>query len=328
MREIAFIKQNKEKWLDIEQQLLVKNKISADDWSQMYVQLSNDLAFSQTYYPKSDLTVYLNNLASTVHQKVYTNYKYEKNVLSKLFFFEVPLIAYKYRKVLYFSLLIFLVFVGIGIISAAYDERFVRLILGDAYVNQTLENISKGDAMAVYKGSSNWGSAFGITLNNLYVGMRCYIYGVFLGLGTFYIMANNAIMLGSFQYFFYEKGVFNESIRGIWLHGSMEIMAIIIEVAAGFILGASILFPGTYTRMQSLKIGFKNSFKLFISTMPFTIFAGLIEGYITRYAKEMPHFLNYLIILSTLSLITFYYFIYPILVYKKTHKNSQDVSTV
>lgn len=322
MREIAFIKQNKEKWLNIEQQLTVKNKISADDWSQMYVQLTNDLSFSKTYFPKSDLTVYLNNLASTVHQKVYTNYKYEKNVLSTFFFYDVPLIAYKYRKVLYFSLILFLVFVAIGVVSAAYDERFVRLILGDAYVNKTLDNIANGDAMAVYKGGSNWGSAFGITLNNLYVGMRCYIYGVFLGLGTLYIMFQNAVMLGSFQYFFYEKGVFNESIRGIWLHGSMEIMAIVIEVCAGFILGASILFPGTYTRMQSLKIGFKNSFKLFISTMPFTIFAGMIEGYITRYAKEMPNILNYLIIISTLGLITFYYFIYPILVHKKTLKNS------
>ncbi len=320
MREIAFIKQNKEKWLDIEQQLTIKNKISADDWSQMYVQLSNDLAFSQTYYPKSDVTAYLNNLASTVHQKVYTSYKYEGNVLSTFFFHEVPLIAYKYRKVLYFSLILFLIFVGIGVISAAYDERFVRLILGDAYVNKTLDNIAKGDAMAVYQGSSNWGSAFGITLNNLYVGMRCYIYGIFLGLGTFYVMIQNAIMLGSFQYFFYEKGVFTESIRGIWLHGSMEIMGIIIEVTAGFILGASILFPETYTRMQSLKTGFKNSFKLFISTVPFTIFAGMIEGYITRYAKEMPNTLNYLIIISTLALITFYYFVYPILVHKKTLK--------
>lgn len=318
MREIAFIKQNKEKWLDIEQQLTEKNKLSADDWSQMYVQLTNDLAFAQTYYPKSDLTTYLNNLASTVHQKVYTNYSYEGNVVSTFFLFDVPLIAYKYRKVLYFSLALFLVFVGIGVISAAYDDRFVRLILGDAYVNKTLDNIANGDAMAVYKGSSSWGSAFGITLNNLYVGMRCYLYGIFLGLGTFYIMVQNAIMLGSFQYFFYEKAVFAESIRGIWLHGSMEIMAIVIEVAAGFMLGASILFPGTYTRMQSLKIGFKNSFKLFISTMPFTIFAGLIEGYITRYAKEMPNVLNYLIIISTLGLITFYYFVYPYFIYKKT----------
>src|SRR5690606_18820679 len=131
----------------------------------------------------------------------YANYVYEGNIISKFFFFDVPLIAYKYRKVLYFSLAIFLVFVSIGVISAAYDDRFVRLILGDAYVNKTLENIAKGDPMAVYKGSSSWGSAFGITLNNLFVGVRCYLYGIFLGLGTFYIMAQNAIMLGSFQYF-------------------------------------------------------------------------------------------------------------------------------
>lgn len=322
MREIAFIKQNKEKWLNIEQQLSAKNKISADDWSQMYIQLSNDLAFSQTYYPKSDVTLYLNNLAATVHQKIYTNYKYEKNVLSKFFFDEVPRIAYDYRKVLYFSLALFLVFVGIGALSAAFDDRFVRLILGDAYVNATLDNIAKGDAMAVYKGSSEWGSTIGITLNNLYVGMRCYIYGIFGGIGTFFIVLYNAVMVGSFQYFFYEQGVFGDSVRGIWLHGSMEIMAIVIEVCAGFILGSSILFPGTYTRMQSLKRGFKKSFKLFISTMPFTIFAGFIEGYITRYAKEMPDALNYLIIFSTLGLIVFYYFVYPVFVHRKNILNT------
>lgn len=321
MREIAFIKQNKEKWLDIEQQLSVKNKISADQWSQMYVQLSNDLAYSQTYYPKSELTLYLNNLTAAVHQKVYTNYRYEKNVLSKFFFDEVPRIAYDYRKVLYFSLVLFLVFAGIGALSAAYDDRFVRLILGDAYINATLENIAKGDAMAVYKGSSEWGSTIGITLNNLYVGMRCYIYGVFGGIGTFFIVLYNAVMIGSFQYFFYEQDVFYDSLRGIWLHGSMEIMAIIIESAAGFILGASILFPGTYTRIQSLKRGFKTSFKLFISTMPFTIFAGFIEGYITRYAKEMPDLLNYLIIFSTLGLIIFYYYIFPLIRHKRKLNN-------
>lgn len=321
MREIAFIKQNKEKWLDIEQQLSVKNKISADQWSQMYVQLSNDLAYSKTYYPKSELTLYLNNLTAAVHQKVYTNYRYEKNVLSKFFFDEVPRIAYDYRKVLYFSLVLFLVFAGIGALSAAYDDRFVRLILGDAYINATLENIAKGDAMAVYKGSSEWGSTIGITLNNLYVGMRCYIYGVFGGIGTFFIVLYNAVMIGSFQYFFYEQDVFYDSLRGIWLHGSMEIMAIIIESAAGFILGASILFPGTYTRIQSLKRGFKKSFKLFISTMPFTIFAGFIEGYITRYAKEMPDLLNYLIIFSTLGLIIFYYYIFPLIRHKRKLNN-------
>lgn len=130
---------------------MAKNKISAAQWSEMYVQLRNDLAYAQTYCPKSEPTTYLNNLTATVYQKIYTNYRYEKSALSKLFFDEVPKIAYDYRKVLYFSLVLLFVFAGIGVLSAVHDDRFVRLILGDAYVNTTLENIASGDAMAVYK---------------------------------------------------------------------------------------------------------------------------------------------------------------------------------
>ena len=124
-------------------------------------------------------------------------------------------------------------------------------------------------------------------------------------------------MLGAFQYFFYEQGVFWESVRGIWIHGSMEIFAIVIEAAAGFILGASILFPKTYSRMTSFKIGFKNSLKIFLGTMPFTIGAGILEGFVTRYSLEMPNWLNVFIILSTLSLISFYFLIFPFIVNKK-----------
>ena len=124
-------------------------------------------------------------------------------------------------------------------------------------------------------------------------------------------------MIGSFQYFFYQQNVLWESVRGIWIHGAMEIFAIVIEAAAGFILGASILFPKTYSRVASLKIGFKNSFKIFLSTFPFTISAGFLEGFITRYSVDMPNWLSIGIILITLSVISFYYLIYPHIVHKK-----------
>jgi uncharacterized membrane protein SpoIIM required for sporulation len=124
-------------------------------------------------------------------------------------------------------------------------------------------------------------------------------------------------MLGSFQYFFYQHGVFGASVRGIWIHGCMEIFGMVVEAACGFILGASILFPRTYSRLNSFKIGFKDSLKIFLSTIPFTIAAGFLEGFITRYAIEMPHWLNIIIIFGTLSVISFYFLIYPTIVYKK-----------
>ncbi|RZJ53763.1 MAG: stage II sporulation protein M [Flavobacterium sp.] len=318
MREIAFIKQNKEKWLEFELAIFGKAKKNPDELANLYIQMMNDLSYAQTYYPKSKTVIYLNHLASQIYQKIYKTKRAEKNRFLEFFKTEVPLLVYEYRRYLLYSFVLFFIMVGIGVVSAIYDQNFVRLILGDGYVNMTLDNIKKGDPMAVYGTGSNWGSFIGITMNNLYVGARCYIYGIFGGLGTFYISMQNCIMLGSFQYFFYEQGVFWKSVRGIWIHGSMEIFAIVIETAAGFILGASILFPKTFSRINSFKIGFKNSFKIFLSTFPFTISAGFLEGFITRYSIDMPNWLSSFIILFTLGVISFYYLVYPYIVHKKT----------
>jgi uncharacterized membrane protein SpoIIM required for sporulation len=328
MREAAFIKQNKQKWLDFEQQIFAKNVQNPDDLASLYIHLINDLSYAQTYYPKIKTILYLNNLAAKSFQKIYKNKKEDKNELIHFFTTEVPLIVYNYRRYLLYALLFFTVFVLMGAVSAANDHTFVRLVLGDHYVNMTLENIEKGDPLAVYKSGSGWGSHIGITINNLRVGLMSYIYGIFAGVGTIYILFENSIMLGSFQYFFYEQEVFWESVRGIWIHGSMEIFAMVIEAMAGLILGASILFPGTLSRYNSLKQGMRDSIKIVISTFPFTIAAGFLEGYVTRYSNVMPNWLSVGIILITLSTISFYYIIYPQIQHRKINKQiNQDITS-
>ncbi|KFF06176.1 stage II sporulation protein M [Flavobacterium reichenbachii] len=317
MREIAFIKQNKEKWLEFELAIFGKAKKNPDELANLYIQMMNDLSYAQTYYPKSKTVVYLNHLASQIYQKIYKTKRTEKNRIAEFFKTEIPLLVYEYKRYLMYAFILFFVTVAIGVISAKNDPDFVRLVMGDNYVNMTLENVKKGNPMAVYSSGSNWGSFVGITFNNLLVGAKCYIYGIFFGIGTFYIFMENSIMLGSFQYFCYDNGVFWKSVRSIWIHGSMEIFAIVIEAMAGFILGASILFPKTFSRLNSFKIGFKNSFKIFLSTFPFTISAGFLEGFITRYSIDMPNWLSSFIILFTLAVISFYYIVYPFIVHKK-----------
>ena len=317
MREVAFIKQNKEKWLNFEKAIFGKTLKNPDELASLYIHLVNDLSYAQTYYPKSKTILYLNNLAAKAFQKIYKTKREDTNRFVHFWKIEVPLIVYEYKRYVLYAFLIFSSFVAIGAVSAAYDDSFVRIILGDDYVNQTLENIEAGDPVAVYKSGSNWGSFIGITLNNLYVGIKSFIYGVAGGIGTGLVMLYNGIMIGSFQYFFYKEGVFWESVRGIWIHGSMEIFAIVIEAAAGLILGASILFPKTYSRMTSFKIGVKDGVKILISTFPFTIAAGFLEGFVTRYSDTMPNYLSVGIILTTLSFISYYYLIYPFVLHKK-----------
>ncbi|MCG7281051.1 stage II sporulation protein M [Chryseobacterium taklimakanense] len=321
MREVAFIKQNKEKWLGIEQVIIGKIKKNPDDLSSLYINLVNDLSFAQTYYPKSKTTVYLNHLSSLIFQKIYKTKRVEENRLKYFFLKEVPLLMYQYRRYLFYAFGFFFIFTLIGLISTIYDKEFVKLILGEEYVNMTIENIKKGNPVGVYQQGSNWGGSAYIIMNNIVVGAKLYIYGIFGGVGTLFALLQNSIMLGAFQYFFHEYGALKDSARGIWLHGTFEIFSMVVEAAAGLILGASILFPKTYSRLNSFKLGFKDSFKIFLSTVPFTIVAGLIEGYVTRYALKMPMIINLIIIFGCLAIITFYYFIYPHIVAKKLKTN-------
>ena len=322
MREVAFIKQNKAKWLEIEHVVNGKMKKNPDDLSSLYINLINDLSFSQTYYPKSKTTVYLNFLSAQIFQKIYKTKRIEENRIKHFFVTEVPMTVYEYRRYLYYAFAFFILFVAIGVISSIYDKDFATLILGEGYVNQTLENIKKGDPTAIYGSGANWSTSLMIIVNNLVVGAKLYIYGVFGGVGTLYALMQNSIMLGAFQFFFKTQNVLLESAKGIWLHGAFEIFGMVVEAMAGLILRASLLFPKTLSRLESFKLGFRNSFKIYLSTVPFTIFAGIIEGFVTRYAQVMPLVLNIVIIFGTLSVIAFYYFIYPHIVIKKLKKNA------
>ncbi|MCW3162027.1 stage II sporulation protein M [Chryseobacterium oryctis] len=326
MREVYFIKQNKEKWLGIEQVIQGKIKKNPDDLSSLYINLTNDLAFAQTYYPKSNTTVYLNHLSAQIFQKIYKTKRLEQNRLFHFFSTEVPMLVFQYRMYLLYSFLFFTLFICIGVLSAIYEKDFLAVTIpnGESYVNETIENIKKGNAVGVYQSGSTWGSAIGIIFNNIGVGAKLYTYGIFGGVGTLYALLSNSVMLGSFQYFFYDYGALKESARGIWLHGVFEIFAMVVEAMCGLILGASILFPKTFSRFESFKNGFRDSFKIFLSTIPFTICAGIIEGYVTRYALKMPLALNLIIIFGCLAIIGFYYFVYPYIVNKKINNQIND----
>jgi uncharacterized membrane protein SpoIIM required for sporulation len=311
MREAAFVKQNKDKWQRFESALQNNVLLSPNQLSALYLEVTDHLSYAQTFYPGSNTSRYLNNLASRAHQKIYRNKKESKNRFLTFFTEEFPREFYQYHKQLLLAFLVFALFVAAGSFSAATDGAFVRSFLGDAYVNMTLENIDNDDPMAVYKKMGEMEMFLGITINNVRVALLAFVFGVFAGLGTLFIVMQNGIMLGSFQYFFYEKGLLWESARTIWIHGTIEISVIIVAACAGLVVGKSLLFPGTYSRLTSFVRGVKAGLKIVISTVPFFIVAGFLEGFVTRHT-QMPDWLAVLIITSSLALILFYYVYYPI----------------
>ncbi|NHF61309.1 stage II sporulation protein M [Flavobacteriaceae bacterium TP-CH-4] len=317
MREAAFVKQNKDKWATFESALSNRTKIAPDVLSDLYIEITDHLSYAQTFYPKSNTERYLNALASQAHQKIYKTRKESKNRIISFWKTEFPSLFYRHQRELFIAFLVFTFFTAVGAFSSANEGDFVRSILGDGYVNMTLQNIENGDPMAVYKQMGEFNMFLGITINNIRVAMLAFAFGILLGIGTLYVMMSNAIMLGSFQYFFYEKGLFWESARTIWIHGTIEIAVIIVAGCAGLVLANGMLFPGTYTRLESFRRGVINGLKIMLSTVPFFIVAGFLEGFVTRHT-EMPDWLAIVIITASLALILFYYVVYPRQLHKKT----------
>ncbi len=323
MREAAFIKNNKEKWQLFEAILAKKKSVSPDKLSDLYIEITDDLSYAKTFYPNSKVVAYLNGVAASAHLKIYVTKKESKNRFITFFKTEFPLEFYQHQKQLLIAFSVFLFFALVGAFSAANDGDFVRVILGDSYVNMTLENIAKGDPMAVYKQQAEMDMFLGITINNIRVAMMAFVLGILFSIGTLYVLMQNGIMLGSFLYFFYDKDLLWESSRTIWIHGTIEIFVIVIAGCAGMVLGNGLLFPKTYSRLESFKKSIKAGLKIMVSTIPFFIVAGFLEGFVTRHT-EMPDWLAIFIIVSSLSLIIFYYIIYPIRITKKLQKNEQQ----
>lgn len=162
----------------------------------------------------------------------------------------------------------FLLSVFIGILSQCLDESFCRIILGDYYVDMTLDNIAKGKPMAVYDGGNEMEMFLGITLNNIRVSFMEFVSGIFTSIATGLMIFENSVMLGCFETFFAQHGLLYESFLAVFLHGTLEISALIIAGAAGLAIGNGWLFPGTYARMVSFRRGAKRGMKIIVGTIP------------------------------------------------------------
>jgi uncharacterized membrane protein SpoIIM required for sporulation len=211
-----------------------------------------------------------------------------------------------------FALLSFLAYIALGWISSSVYPEFTATVLGEGYVEMTMENIEKGNPLGVYEGSSSFMMFIQITGNNLMVSILTFFAGIFFTLGTQFFLFGNGVMLGAFQHMFLKKGLLITSFLGIWIHGAFEISSIALAAGAGITAGSGWLFPGSFSRIQAFKASFSRGAKIMLSILPFIVLAGYLESYVTRNYDTLPDASKWTIILGSFFLIGFLYIFLPI----------------
>ena len=319
MREAVFVRRHADDWKAFEADLADGREADPDALADGYVRVGDDLAYAKTFYPGSPTAAYLNDLSAEVHRQVYRNRREERGRFWAFWREEVPLAMYHSRRAMIVALLLFVGAGTVGWLSSSGDAEFVRLILSDDYVDMTLTNIENEAPFAVYKKMRQDDMFAFITQNNIRVAFFAFVGLLILpgvlpvpgaSLGTGWLLIQNGIMFGAFMQFFAGHGLQADFFRVVFIHGMPELSAIVLAGGAGLAMWNAFLFPGTYPRRTAFMRGAKRGLKVIIALIPVFVYAGLLEGFVTR-LTEMPLALSLLIILGSGAAIAWYFVYLP-----------------
>jgi hypothetical protein len=123
--------------------------------------------------------------------------------------------------------------------------------------------------------------ASGIIGNNIRVAIACFAGGVFLGVGSLVLLAFNGLVIGATMGHFANMGLLDYLLEFVVGHGALELFAIWVAGAAGFLLGRAAVAPGTLHRADALVLNGRVALRLVGAAVVLLVVAGVIEGFVS-----------------------------------------------
>ena len=248
-----------------------------------YRTLARDLATARELLPGSAATAALATAYSTLHVTVNRPPRLGRSRWLTLFREQIPAAARSVRTLtLWIALLMVLSALAGWWLISSYPE-LVGLIASEKMISgveqghlwtDQLLNVAPSSILSVQ-----------IFSNNAVVSVAAFCAGIFFGLGTFYMIALNGLMLGGLLAFTHQHGLGLSLVRFILAHGPVELSVICIAGAAGTALGESLIRPTAATRVQSFRARAEHLGPLLLACVLLLLGSGLIEGFISPNAR-------------------------------------------
>jgi uncharacterized membrane protein SpoIIM required for sporulation len=248
-----------------------------------YRTLARDLASARELLPGSATTAALENAYGQLHVAISRPPRFGHARWLTLFRDQIPAAA---RSVRATALWIALLLVGSALagwwLVTTYPE-LIGLIASERIISGVEQGHLWTDEILNVAPSSML--SMQIFTNNVVVTVASFCAGLFFGLGTFYMIALNGLMIGALLAFTHQHGLMLGLVRFMLAHGPVELSVICLAGAAGTALGESLIRPTLATRAQSLRACAERLGPLLLACVPLLLGAGLIEGFISPVAS-------------------------------------------
>lgn len=116
-------------------------------------------------------------------------------------------------------------------------------------------------------------------LHNISIGFRTFAGGMFLGLGSIFLLFYNGLLLGGVAGHLSHApfgAVFWPFVAG---HGAFELTAIVISGAAGLVLGHALIRPGSFSRKTALRLAAPGALQLVMGAALMLVIAAFVEAF-------------------------------------------------
>jgi uncharacterized membrane protein SpoIIM required for sporulation len=241
----------------------------------LYRQVAADLSVLRQDSTARTYAAHVNQLLARAHHIIYSGRKTNLLTLFRFLRDEYPLI---FRQQIAYVAASFLVSLAGGVLGAVVTNarpEFMRHFLPQSMI-ATMERheMWTKSVVSVAPMASSW-----IMTHNLSVSFGAFATGITFGLGSFYFMALNGLLLGVVGAACHQYDMSLALWSFVAPHGSLELPSIIIAGAAGFRLGHAMLFPGALRWKDSVARGGIEATRLVSGIVPLLIVAGSLEGF-------------------------------------------------
>ena len=249
------------------------------DWAELgalYRRVCADLARARSLGLPDDVVGYLDRLASRAHNRLYRRDGHLLRQVVRAVLIEFPqTVRAEWRFVLAAHLLFYLPFV-LGLVGPQLSPTFATSVLPESAL--TMVEAMYDDVIGRSSGQDAMMAGFYVW-NNVGIALRCFVTGLFAGLGSVFYLVYNGLILGTISGFLFARGLGWNLLDFTAGHTAWELTGIAISGAAGLKLGYALVVTEGRTRVGSLRAAGPAIFRLVLGASALLLVAAAVEGF-------------------------------------------------
>jgi uncharacterized membrane protein SpoIIM required for sporulation len=247
-------------------------------FASLYRAACADLALADAYQFPPATIHYLHQLVGRAHNQLYRSRSFRLRDWAREVFIRVPRRLYAddcLRLAFVVFWCPFLMAAAVAYNNPEFAERIAT--------KEVLEGVESNHEHSVGSGTGQSGSAASgfYIYHNGSIGLRCFAFGLFLGIGGLFETFHNAALLGAVFGHMGNAPQRDNFFEFVTAHGPFELTAIVLMAAAGLRLGFSIVDTGGRTRSESLRRAARRAVPVACVGVVLFIFAAAIEAFLS-----------------------------------------------